>query len=350
MMEVASAHLPLRLDTADVAPQRRVEAWRDVMYSLCCPMTCEAPGRDDFRARLISTDIGPVGVRHMWSDPYRCRQTRGTLARARRRLYVLTAATGGAFRMTQYGREVVIDTDTIALHSTMDLLEFVHAVPSSALIVTIPAEQLKQRLPIPEDYCARPIRRDGVLASIFFDTLDSAVRHRAGREPGVAGAVSERLLDMLATTLEHEAPARASSVSAVAATHLRHAKAFAAENLHRADLGPQTIAAALGFSVRYLHHLFQDEPETIGVFLRSRRLAKAQALLSDASFAALPVSEIAFRVGFRSDSHFVTAFKAAFGMTPKAWRQRAAGAAEARPPAASPHAALPHDAQSASRG
>jgi|GEM_PF-7083681 len=348
-MEAVSAHLPLRLDTASVAPPRRVEAWRDVMYSLCCPMTCEAPGRDDFRARLIATDIGPIGVRHMWSDPYRCRQTQGTLARARRRLYVLTAATGGAFRMTQYGREVVIDAGTISLHSTMDLLEFVHEMPSSALIVTIPAEQLKQRLPIPEDYCARPIRRDGVLASIFFDTLDSAVRHRAGREPGVAGAVSERLLDLLASTLEHEAPVRASAVSAVGATHLRHAKAFIAENLHRADLGPQTIAAALGFSVRYLHHLFQDEPETIGVFLRNRRLAKAQALLSDAGFAALSVSEIAFRVGFRSDSHFVTAFKGAFGLTPKAFRQQAARPVEGGRPA-SPPAALPDGAQSASRG
>jgi AraC family transcriptional regulator len=55
---------------------------------------------------------------------------------------------------------------------------------------------------------------------------------------------------------------------------------------------------------------------SIGEFRRRRRLERAAELLQ----SRIPLTEIAFRCGFASQSHFCRAFKAAYGVTPSRYR------------------------------
>jgi len=321
MMELACENIPQKLDTGDIAPDHRVETWREVMWDLCCPMTCESDRAQDFHAKVVAQDLGSVGLRHMWSDPYRGRQTRQTLARSKRGLYVLTAPTAGAFALSQYGREVTLDRDTVALHSTMDELEFVHTQPSSAFILTIPAQRLKQRLAIPEEFCARPLLRDGPATCVLFACLNSVVDQFHRFDDAMRDSFAERLIDLLATAIEGELVTKASA-SSVRAHHLRHVKTYLFANLYRTDLSARTVATALGLSVRYIHDLFRDEPVTIGAFLRQQRLMLVRDALAGPRFSALTIAEIAYQHGFQSHSHFTTCFKEQFGCSPKQWRQQ----------------------------
>ena len=327
-MELASVKVAERLDTRDIAADMRVETWRDVMSNLCCPMTCESDRGEEFRGRVRAQDLGTVGLRHMWSDPYRGRQTRQTLAGAKQNLYVLTAATGGAFSMSQYGRKVSLDGGNATLHSTMDELEFVHTRPSSAFIMTIPAERLRQRLAIPEEFCAVPIVREGPAASVFFACLSSVADQVHRLDEATREGLAERLIDLLATAIEADLASEI-SVSSVRAHHLRRVKTYLMANLHRTDLSAKSVAAVLGLSVRYVHDLFRDEPVTIGAFLRQHRLTRVRNALAGHQFSSLTIAEIAYRHGFHSSSHFATCFKDEFGCSPKQWRQRH----QAAPPA-----------------
>ena len=319
-MELDRRNVPLKLDTVDLPVDRRVDTWRDVMWGLCSPMTCETGDQESFGARVTATEIGPLGLRQMWSDPYRGRQTASTLAQAKKSLYVLTVTIGGGFSMTQFGRQIDLGLRNATLHSTMDELESVHDEPSSALIITVPADNLKQRIAIPEEHCALPISQDDPSASIFFEFLGSVVRQHERLSGAQRNAVAETLLDLFAMMLVSDTLHTSNTVPAVRASHLRRAKAFADTNLHCPDMTPGSIAEAIGISTRYLHELFKEEPCTVGLWLRVRRLTKARNALADHRFMSLSVAEIGYRHGFRSNAHFTTSFKNEFGITPKRWR------------------------------
>jgi AraC family transcriptional regulator len=57
---------------------------------------------------------------------------------------------------------------------------------------------------------------------------------------------------------------------------------------------------------------------TPGDYLRGRRLAHARALLRE---TRRPILDIAVACGFVDQSHFTSAFKRAFGVTPRDFRR-----------------------------
>ncbi|HEU5023418.1 MAG TPA: AraC family transcriptional regulator [Spirillospora sp.] len=88
-----------------------------------------------------------------------------------------------------------------------------------------------------------------------------------------------------------------------------------------ADLTPSTIAAAHHISLRYLHRLFQQDGHTVAGWIRARRLERCHRDLADPGLAARPINAIAARWGFRSSAHFSQAFRSAYGLSPRQFRQ-----------------------------
>lgn len=93
----------------------------------------------------------------------------------------------------------------------------------------------------------------------------------------------------------------------------------------RESLGIGELARLTGESERRLRALINGQLgyRNFAAFLNARRIAAAKALLADANQARLPVSSIAFDVGFGSLGPFNRAFKAATGCTPTEWRASA---------------------------
>lgn len=55
--------------------------------------------------------------------------------------------------------------------------------------------------------------------------------------------------------------------------------------------------------------------------LRALRLGKAREMLTSAALANLPISEIAYRNGFRSQSNFCRVFRQIYGVSPTQLRR-----------------------------
>jgi AraC family transcriptional regulator, positive regulator of tynA and feaB len=92
----------------------------------------------------------------------------------------------------------------------------------------------------------------------------------------------------------------------------------------RRDLTPAAIADAHGISVRTAHRLYEATGETLGGYIRGRRL---EAAYDQVVAGAEPISAIARRWRFASASHFTRAFRARYGAAPTELR----GCAAARP-------------------
>ncbi|MDV9192792.1 helix-turn-helix transcriptional regulator [Streptomyces sp. SR27] len=123
---------------------------------------------------------------------------------------------------------------------------------------------------------------------------------------------------MLATASDSPAPLPAETRQQVLRTRVR---AFIDHNLSDPELGPAAVAAHHHISVRLLHLLFHEEPETVGALIRRLRLERSRADLADPLLGHCGIGEIASRWGFRHQADFSRAFRRAYGMAPSDHRR-----------------------------
>jgi AraC-like DNA-binding protein len=83
------------------------------------------------------------------------------------------------------------------------------------------------------------------------------------------------------------------------------------------DLSPDDVARECGLSLRYLHDLFQDDGRTVREYLQGERLYAARRMLEHAVAGSTTITEVCMACGFSSPSVFSTAFRRAFGISPR---------------------------------
>ena len=80
----------------------------------------------------------------------------------------------------------------------------------------------------------------------------------------------------------------------------------------------RTVAQEIGMSYFHFSRAFkQSMGMTASNYIAKRRIERAKKMLEETE---LPISEIALRSGFSSQSHFTTAFRRFAGATPKVFR------------------------------
>ncbi|HEV7137561.1 MAG TPA: helix-turn-helix domain-containing protein [Steroidobacteraceae bacterium] len=104
---------------------------------------------------------------------------------------------------------------------------------------------------------------------------------------------------------------------------LERLQALAMRSLECADLTPAVLAERSGISTRTLHRLFAASGATFQDWLRERRLERCWAELNDRGRHGRSIADVAFGCGFNDLSTFNRAFRARFGMTPRAARENA---------------------------
>lgn len=91
---------------------------------------------------------------------------------------------------------------------------------------------------------------------------------------------------------------------------------------YRRPLTLAVVAGALASSPRQLQRAYEQfGEETFSEDLFARRMAAAADLLIEQR--AIPVSDVARLVGYRQASHFASAFRRRYGLSPARFRERA---------------------------
>jgi AraC-like DNA-binding protein len=94
----------------------------------------------------------------------------------------------------------------------------------------------------------------------------------------------------------------------------------------RSDLTLPKLAEELGCSGNHLSQVLNSEfGASFFEYLNQYRIDYARELLSGSDSQGRSILDVAFTVGFNSNSAFYTAFKKRTGMTPAQYRQRASG-------------------------
>ncbi|WP_438873710.1 AraC family transcriptional regulator [Streptomyces alkaliterrae] len=319
----------LHFRSTDVRAEERFERWREYMASTHAPMDLHSPHRQDFRAELRVVELGALAV---WPASYQALTFHRSPKLVRQSdpdtCHVSLVVSGGGEAAwgkhgTSYGRydlHVTVSSTPVRIRAEPDV--------EGGLVRSLGVEVPRGAIPLPARHVDRVVGRrlsgregPGALLALALTQLS---RRRCGYQPSDAPRLELVLLDLLtalfARACDEEAAQPAENRSRILRLRIR---AFIQQNLADPELCPALVASAHHISVRYLHRLFEDEPETVAQSIRRQRLAGARRDLVDPALSATPVCDIAARWGFRHHAVFTRAFREAFGTSPSEHRERA---------------------------
>ncbi len=207
---------------------------------------------------------------------------------------------------------------------------YVHEIVGAAEIIAIPVtEHWLDYVPV-DGGDLRPGYGDG---GEPLQALISAMRHEVATGCGAGRLYAESLSIALLSYALHVLPRqdRTSGCASLSSDEQQRIICYVHDHLD-GDLGLATLATLLGMRVRDFSGRFRRAFGTSAHrYVMRARLREGERLLAAGRHE---IAEIALRIGFSSQSHFTTAFSAAYGQTPKRyarapgpWRRRRVPAA-----------------------
>jgi len=230
----------------------------------------------------------------------------------------------GSLILEQDGTQRRFGAGELAMYDASRPFSFVYPDEFRTTIVQVPTVLLSARGVLPASHGARSVD----VASTGRQELEGLLRGSVGR--GVRPAddpvsLSSRIVRAARLMVDEELGA-ARERSAPAAQLVREAT----DLLHREYADPgltaAAVAARLHVSLRTLFAAFESADASLASTLRRVRLGAAERLLLT---TRLPISEVAYAVGYADVTAFIRAWTTATGWTPARWRRLRAGWAAA---------------------
>jgi AraC family transcriptional activator of tynA and feaB len=314
MKNVVTEHF----DLEGVPESEREERWAEVLSSthvdLAVRVSPDRPRRP-FRATVRKLWIDDLALVDAECDP--CSGSRGSsrIKNADNEYVVILINRGGRESVAQDDAETEMRPGDAIVWDSNRPVRFRVWEPISKRSLFVPRTAL-------EEVGTRGLGiagavLDGALPATELLTgyLDLLARTVDRLSPPAVAAARNATLDLVSAALQPRMAGEASSTSRPALRAL--VGQWIEKNLEHVDLTPSSIAAAHNLSIRSVHRVFEESGETVGAFVRSRKLARARAELMSTND---PISAIARRWGFCDPSHFARVFREHYGVTPTLYR------------------------------
>jgi AraC-like DNA-binding protein len=320
----------------DVPVGERFDRWRELIDRTRANDT-SSDHAADFRAELRLLDLGPVSV---WRTSFLTTRFRRSGRRARRtdsESYHLSLLTGGGLTQSyERGGTVTIGAGGLLVDAGWQVCEaLAYAGPTAdgrpGRVTGVGVDLPRAALPLPPARVERLLGqelsvRQGT-GALLLDFLTGLGRQADSLRPPEAPRLGQVTLDLVTAVFAHALDAEAAVPRETRQEVLaRHVRTFILQNLPDPDLTPRTVAAAHHISLSHLHRVFGEQfaGETVAGWIRSRRLERIRADLADPSLRNRPIHLLATRWGMPRPSPFTRAFRAAYGLSPREYRQRSA--------------------------
>ncbi|MBM0275380.1 AraC-like ligand-binding domain-containing protein [Micromonospora tarensis] len=314
-------------DTTVVPEGERFGFWHDLVARESVPMRIHSAHAADFRARAEVINLGEV-VLSSWRYPSLDMRRTGTfIRRSDPEMYQFALPLSGRGGVEQERRTNPFSPGHFAVVDTSRPHQSSHRgrSPQESLLTTLTILVPHQLIPVQSNKIAQLLGTNipategmGMLLSQFVNQVMSHPEQYQDSDAPLLGTV---VRDLLSATVAQRLDLTDALPHEVRGHSLRmRVQAFIDEHLGDPDLSPGTIAAAHHVSLRTLHRAFEAEDQTVAEIIRMRRLDRCARDLRDPLQRARPIHSIAVRWGFPTQAHFSRVFTAAYGMSPRAFR------------------------------
>jgi AraC-like DNA-binding protein len=233
--------------------------------------------------------------------------------------YVVYLSLEGEHELTQIHRSVRCQAHSMTMITQAEPVSQIKYGDNDTVYFFMPRRFVDQRFIGGENLCARTVSTLDGAERLAYETLKTLQRESSSMSDEQFRTAA-RLTGELLLLAFGGAGKIAPDASSVRAANLVRVKRTIRARLADADLKLVDIAAECGLSLRYLHDLFRDDGRTACEYIRSERLLRARHILEN--LPALPITDVSMSCGFSSPSQFATAFRRAFGISPRDAKQR----------------------------
>lgn len=301
--------------TAALPSNDRFEYFRDVVDRVFCPMQVQpnVAGGKLFSGAISVTDLRTIKLAHVATTACAVRRRSQDIARLSQSGYLVKFQLAGQSLWMQRGREVHLRPGDFVICSTTEPYSLRFLEDYSMPVLALTEQTMRHLVPNPDQFLG--IRMDGADADCgLLSSFVQQVVARMGKmaEP-LLMRVEANILDLLGAVLSVRAAAKAVGPD----DQLKRIKTFIQLHLQDHTLGPVSVAAEFGISVRYVHSLFKDEPLTLGQYIRSLRARACRLELESETCAGTSLTDIALKWGFYDLSHMSRCFREEFRTSPK---------------------------------
>ncbi len=320
------------LDTAAVAPEHRVAAFRAAFDQASVPCRIEHLGPEArVHSRMHLWHFGQANLFTTDASGFRLVRTPRHLRMASAPVVALAVQTSGVGRFRQFDAESVVPPGHLMLNDLTAPYDFSWAGAGGSRAIHVPYDRLA--LPRHVVRVAAPRLRGSPLHDLVRDHLLrlAADAERLAADPGAA-PLGTATIDLVRALLVSAAGDEGLTPQVREETLLARVLAWARRHLVEAELGPDRIAAAHNVSVRQLYKACAAGGVSLEQWLIAERLELARAELASAAGRRRSIAATARGCGFADPSHFARRFRQAYGVSPREWQQLAppagAGAAD----------------------
>lgn len=314
--------------TKAVHPRDRFDYW----HSTACKQLVDHAGipenRSTFEAEIQAAKFGSLELVQFSVSPIQVFHTPEHVQRTRSDdLFLCYQSSGSAF-VIQNAREVRLEAGNLMLIEPLLPYECRFSQGSTMLVIKAPRRELRARLGRNRELTGRRVtahRADDDLAISLAAKLPSLVGRTASITEEMVGS---HALDLLGLAIARTTESSAARISSTKALLLGRLRSVVEARLADPDLDAQTVADAVGISVRYANDLLSAQDTSLNRFILARRLARCRYALEDPNQAYRTVTEIAQGWGFSDMTHFGRRFKEAYGVLPSEYQKLAARAGQ----------------------
>ena len=235
--------------------------------------------------------------------------------------YLLAVPMRAGLRYSQQGRTERVAGGDYVLLSQKAFFELEVERGGEALIVSVPAADLKGRIASVEDHVGRRFEPNEPMSRLLADFLRGVAEVFADGHAPNPEALATEIVSLVALTVGTENRGAVIDVRNGRYHLRRRIFEFIETHLGDQDLSPKKIAAASRISLSYLYSLFNDDDTTVAQFVQTKRLQRAYEMLVADPAGRRTVSEVAYEVGFKNVSHFSRSFSRHFQVAPRDVRQ-----------------------------
>lgn len=294
----------------------RIDAWQWNARQICGDCRIRLP-KASFNGTIDVRDVAGLPLTRFSSSPLSFSKAPSDNRRPENHFCIVITQFAGVRCYEQNGASALLQPgDSTLIDSTVPWSSNCNT-DCSRLYLRVPRWIMEDHLRRTEIPIARRINgntRDGAILCQIAQSLYGEAERMTKEE---AAAALEAYFEVLAACLGQPH-------SGSRAVELRgQIHRYIELHLSETTLRPADIAFSMGISIRHLHRLFLVTGNTLGEYIRRRRLRGCRADLANPKMREKTITDIAFFWGFCDSAHFSHSFKKEFGISPRVFRTRA---------------------------
>ena len=315
--------MDLVFSTENLEREKRYAAWRDAICDVYVHVDVKADDPSNYDGFIREVQFGSVSLTDVLLSHQNISRRASHLSKLDKDCYYVQLIQTGNINVLQTGTVLPTNAGIGALFCASEPYDLQCLGKVRSYYLELPRKEFASRFAKDRVPISATMSTGQGLGRIATEFCTSLASQGAALDATLRERLGEELMDVLALAFDSVQQDEPAADQVLQRARLRSVKAWLESRLCDPNLSLEAIAKANEISLRYLHALFRLEGTSVSHWIWNRRLERSYDMLLGNDAKSL--TEIAYRVGFSSSSHFSTMFRRKFGIRPSDVRRKPSG-------------------------